>query len=420
MVTKVQPATTVCGSDNRMHTLRYNVTTYDDNHFYDMDGGDLDELESVHCNNDGTYVKLVFHTEGAALKYSVEFSNQASFLTDGKKWGCTLDDPRSNRTGVLVRRVVEADRNGQALEVRTVFSTVDGLYQEADISYASQGVCDYRGESTVPQSDHDKQVCIGFNTDCKNGATQPLPLYQNSHLTVTCTECYLGYDTDVFMEISIKDWTLQSLGAGYKNMTMTGAMIITAVANAGWSTGIDEVLQLVDNAQLVNFRIGPVPFRMVLDIPVDISASLQFEATAQATFGAESVWYIGDHYTSWDPKHHWQHVKPDPKLIWSAQVRNASASFDAITTFTVAPSVVMHIDTIFTYRAKMTPTLTGEVSGGTASKQVCAKLSYDLAIEVDTELDIAIPVLNVDDDWVWTHPVYDSGQQTIAQKCVGP
>ena len=27
MVTKVQPATTVCGSDNRMHTLRYNVTT---------------------------------------------------------------------------------------------------------------------------------------------------------------------------------------------------------------------------------------------------------------------------------------------------------------------------------------------------------------------------------------------------------
>ena len=40
----------------------------------------------------------------------------------------------------------------------------------------------------------------------------------------------------------------------------------------------------------------------------------------------------------------------------------------------------------------MTPTLTGEVSGGTASKQVCAKLSYDLAIEVDTELDIAIPV----------------------------
>jgi hypothetical protein len=412
IVTKVQPLTTECGPDNRIHTLGYNVTTYDDSHFYNLDGHDFDELESAHCNNDGTYVKLVFHTEGAALKYSMQMSKDETFLTDGKKWGCLVKSPKTNKTSVLSRRVVEVKRDGQALDLRTTFARYDELYQEADISYASNGKsCDYAAN---------KDICIGFNTDCKNGATQPLPLYSNQHLTITCSECYLGYDVDVFMEVTIKDWTLHSIQAGYKNMTMSGAFIITAVATAGWSAGVDKVIELVNDASLVNFRVGPVPFHMTLDVPVAVSTDLQFEATAQATFGAESIWNIGDHYVAWDPKHHWYHVTPDPKLVWSAKVRNASANFDAVASLTVAPSIAMHIDTIFTYRARMTPTLTGEVSGGTVAKQVCAKLSYDLAIEVDTELDIAIPVVNVNDDWVWHHPVYDSGEQVIAQKCTSP
>ena len=66
----------------------------------------------------------------------------------------------------------------------------------------------------------------------------------------------------------------------------------------------------------------------------------------------------------------------------------------------------------------MTPTLTGDVQGSTDSKQICATLSYDLTLAAETELDIAIPVLNVHDDWIWSKSLYDSGTKPIAKTCI--
>eukprot|EP00035_Acanthoeca_spectabilis_P027085 m.465312 g.465312 ORF g.465312 m.465312 type:complete len:444 (-) comp24094_c0_seq1:101-1432(-) len=413
MVSRSLPTTTWCGG-GRLHSLRYNVTTFDDGHFYDIDS-DLDDLESVSCNNDGTRTKLVFHDEINAEKYAVEFRLSDSYLIGGKKWGCRNTPKHSNATSGMVRRVVDVQTDGQALEVRTAFSKYDEVYQQADIEYSSQphaGKCD--------GDDFDKTVCIGFNTDCKNGATQPLPIYQNQFLDITCSDCFLGYESDVFVTIEIDEWTLKKLAVGYKNMTMSGALVLTATAQAQWSNGVDKVLNIAQDVTLVDFHVGPIPFIITLDIPVDITASISFEATATAIFGAMSTWYIGDHYTSWDPDNHWQHVTPKPSLLWSAKVENASASFDATATFAVSPTLAMHIDSIFTYRASMVPTLTGEVKGDTTSKQVCASLSYDLAITANTELEIAIPFANIDDDWVWTKTIYDSGTVPIAQKCTAP
>jgi len=80
----------------------------------------------------------------------------------------------------------------------------------------------------------------------------------------------------------------------------------------------------------------------------------------------------------------------------------------------------MHIDSIFTYRTKMTPTLTASVQGDTVSKQICANVTYDLNIIADTELDIAIPIANIHDDWVWEKTLYDSGVKPIAGACTKP
>ena len=102
---------------------------------------------------------------------------------------------------------------------------------------------------------------------------------------------------------------------------------------------------------MLSFLIeGPVPFRMSLDIPVNVAANILFHAEAQAIFGSTSVWNIGSHYVSWNPDDHWQHVHPNPQLLFKSVVRNASANFDATATLSVAPSIAMHIDTLFTYR----------------------------------------------------------------------
>ena len=116
----------------------------------------------------------------------------------GTKWGCSI----KGRAGVLLRRLVDTDLDGSKIKIRTTEGRYDDIYQEADIAYASQGACD----GTEDYSDAsggdglDKSVCLGFNTDCKNGATQPLPLYSNQFITVTCSDCYYGWHADVVMK----------------------------------------------------------------------------------------------------------------------------------------------------------------------------------------------------------------------------
>jgi hypothetical protein len=380
-------------------------------------------LEDAQCNNDGTYVRLKFHNELESAKYDAEWQVGVNFLTQGKKYKCVMKNPKLNKTGAFIRRIVDSTMSGQFIEVRTTLSRYDEVYQEADIQYASNGVCDYKtakplhAEEGAISAQSGKNICIGFNTDCENGATNPLPLYQNTWLTITCTECYFGHSVDVFLEIKISHWTLQKLAAGYKNMETTSGMVITATAHAGWSSGIEKVLEIANDATLIDFHLGPVPFLVTFDIPVQVQANLEFDATATATFGETSTWSIGDHYVQWDPKNHWTHVTPSPKLTSETKIRDASANFNAVATLSIAPTLAMHVDNMFSYRATMTPTLIGKVTGSTVTKQVCANLSYSLAIDAETEMSIAIPVLNIHDDWVWDKSIYDSGDVPLAGKC---
>jgi len=237
-------------------------------------------------------------------------------------------------------------------------------------------------------------------------------------MSVDCANCFLGVEATVFASLSIHLFKLQQLSGGLKNIAVNGAFELDMNAHAAWSTGVDKTLPVVKSATIINFWVGPIPVRVWFEIPVEMKADLSFTSSASATVGATANWNIGDAYVEWDSKNHWQVVKPSPKFSW-APVINGQAQFNAEGSFSLKPTVTVHLDNLFQSSLVIDPVLSMQAQGSTADKQLCASLGYDIDITVAAELDINISWLNIHDDRTFgPKSLYASGNQSIGHWCV--
>eukprot|EP00294_Goniomonas_avonlea_P008934 CAMPEP_0114555274 /NCGR_PEP_ID=MMETSP0114-20121206/8662_1 /TAXON_ID=31324 /ORGANISM="Goniomonas sp, Strain m" /LENGTH=432 /DNA_ID=CAMNT_0001740389 /DNA_START=20 /DNA_END=1318 /DNA_ORIENTATION=- len=368
----------------------------------------LDGLHSVECDLDHTQLKVKFHNDLYAAKYLVEFTVMSTFLTGGEKHGCPIKaDPTHN---FLMRRVVGVSEDGRSLKIHTAPARYDDIYESADILFNA-----VRGDSCSES----KHVCVGVNTDdtCENAAG-PIPVFANEFLTLTCSDCFIAFEADVFFAIKIKDWKLQTLEAGFRNATVNGDLTLDLLATTSWSTGVDKTLSIVPHADLISFNIGPVPFVIWFEAPLEIKANAMFHATAEAIAGVRMNWTIGDYTIKWDPTNHWEHIKPTPKLHFLPSV-SGSASFDATADFAVIPSVGMHVDNLFKYAITIAPQVNMEVQGSTETQQICETATYNVDLSSEAEMQININSLNIHIDKVYGPKlIWSSGTQNISHACV--
>lgn len=164
-------------------------------------------------------------------------------------------------------------------------------------------------------------------------------------------------------------------------------------------------------------QIGSVPFMIFFELPVEIKGSFTFASQAQAQFGAALNWGFGGCYLTWDPENHWRDITPTPTIAYTPQF-TTSASLNAEATFAIIPTLRAHFDRLLTYSLTATPTVDATITGSQASKQVCLAATYDVALDGLCELDINIPWANIAKDWQWSKKIFDSGSQSIAQKCI--
>mmetsp|Transcript_23788 Transcript_23788/g.62215 ORF Transcript_23788/g.62215 Transcript_23788/m.62215 type:complete len:439 (-) Transcript_23788:1601-2917(-) len=397
----------------KVHSLQYSTYGPASDSFIDLDT--MDEIEDVKCDVDHTRLYLTFHSEVTAAEYLVRFHDwNDHYLVGGTRWNCTV---KSSQPGLIVRRVIGASMPGapsKYIDVQAADARYDEIYSEADLSFSTQGACD---EGTFePEADH--RVCVGFNTDCVSGATASLPIFQNKYVTVACSDCYIDFTLDVFFDITIHDFTVQNISLGYKDVAVNGSAVVTANAQANWNTGVDKTLQAIQTTYLVNFKIGPVPFMIFFELPVEVTGSFTFTSSALVQFGASLNWGLDGSILRWDPENHWRHELTSTPSISYTPVLSTSASLNAEATFAVIPTLRAHFDHILTYSLTATPTLDATITGSEASKQVCMDATYDVNVKGLCELDINIPWANIAKDWQWNQNVYDSGTQTIAQKCL--
>merc|ERR1719272_1119223 len=174
--------------NGRWHSTEYNALGVTQNVFVDLDT--LDHLEAVTCDLDGTRLKLRFTSDVWAAEYFLKFHDwNDHFIVGGTKWNCTVR--QTDAPGLIIRRIVGAQESGESLNVQASEARYDEIYEDADISFSSQGSCD---ESDVGKT-ADKKVCVGYNSDCTGTATSSLPLYKNSAVTIACSECFVDFTT---------------------------------------------------------------------------------------------------------------------------------------------------------------------------------------------------------------------------------
>jgi hypothetical protein len=265
--------------------------------------------------------------------------------------------------------------------------------------------------------DWSKNFCLGLNTkDCQT-VEQAFAIYQNALISVSCKDCFMGFQSEAFFHMSYGVHLVDEVYTGLKNMNLNGALVLEAVATKDWGTGVDKNFNLLQNAPSFGFSIGPIGLRMWFGIPVEIILQADFLATATADAGISFNWNLGDMTVDWKKGDSWKVVKPDPSFN-SQTVLSGSASFDGKTSFQLIPGVTLTVDNVITMEAFTTPQIDAEVSGSTVTDQICANVTWQFQVETESQLHLDILSDVTTDTW-GPKILYDSGVKDLGSTCVG-
>jgi len=373
---------------------------------------DLKGFKDLECDHDGSRLNVIFHDEihSTALWTRVKLGNV--FVTGGEDHGCPLKiEPRK---GFLLRWARSAQLNGQAVIIQTSMAQYDEIYDEASISYGSQADASCNEDSL-----QDAFVCVGVNTDSTcTRAAQPLQIYTNGIVTLTCDDCFAALSGDVFVDLEIKKFQLKSFRAGYSNATINAALDLDMQAQKSWSTGIDKDMPIAGGQSnpIVSFKIGPVPFVFWFDVDQHVVGDAELFASAEARAGIKMKYDIGTSYVAWDPTNHWSHSKTSPQVTFSPAV-SGSAQFSGTADFHLIPSIGLHMNQLFQYRLKLDPSISMQVNGDTHSKQICESAGYDVILSTSAALHLNINFLHIHDDQEWGPHVLWQSNGTLSKAC---
>jgi len=399
--------------NGRWHSTEYNALGVTQNVFVDLDT--LDHLEAVTCDLDGSKLLLHFSSDVYAAEYYLKFHDwNDHFIVGGAKWNCSIH--QTGMAGLIIRRVVGATDPGvgRDLSVKAAEARYDEIFEDADISFKTEGAC-----NEGLGANKDKVVCVGYNSECTGTATNSIPLYtsKNNDVTLACSDCFVDFTMDVFVEVTIRGWEVANLSTGFRNVAVNASTVLDAKSAANWNTGLDKTLPILQNKYLIDFKVGVVPFLVFFDLPVELKAEFSAATAAEAIVGAHVNLGLGDAYVSWDPVNHWTHAAPKVTLD-ATPTFSTSASLDATGSISAIPTLTAHFDKILSYQITANPELDMEIKGSEASKNVCLTSTYSVDVASVTTLDINIPWANIAKDWTWNKAIYSSGQKTLIQKCV--
>lgn len=366
-------------SNGYTYAVNFKANSFEDTHFITLENKDLG---IVNVLRDVDKTRMIIEFSGT--KYIEKFID-------------ILDEPPLTKfiiDGLDIRRYFShLQPISNSLEITTAQAKYDEVFESANISLNTYQGCD---EIDVP-------FCLGVNTDKSCSASAgPIPLYNNPKLglTVTCSNCFTGFYADVFFDMKIRFFKLESLSGGFRNMAVTGAIVTDTRGSYSWSVGIDKTLQLVKPTTIIIFHIGPVPIRLWFEIPVEEKMDISVKAGGEVEVGATGKWKLGDNYMSWDVNKHWVHHTSAPVFTWSP-VLKVSGYLDAESSASLSPTVILHVDNIYTMWLTLIPTLYASVTGSVKDRKVCAKASYEVEAIFKAEISINIPIIHKGYEHVW-------------------
>mgnify|MGYP006424604733 CR=1 FL=1 len=392
--------------NNKRYIFDYDTYGFADEHFIVL--SNVNGIADYTCNIDLTEIHIMFSGKDTATDFMNSFTFAESFLVEGGEFKCIDEDG----TRSMIRRVMYwnyTSGSNSEIDLRVVPTRYDEVFQNATASLK------YVGEAE--SNDVEEEVCIGVNTnDCSTSSGQ-IPIYSNKYVTLSCDNCFMGFDVELFLDVEISLWHLKKLAGGFKNINVNGALEFDMTGHASWSTGVNKQIEVVAPTTILNFNIGPVPIRIWFEIPLQVTADVSFNTNGNAKIGALADWNIGDAYIQWDPNNHWSTTSPSPVFNWKPLI-SGSANFDVGGNIGFNPTIVMHLDNLFDYTLKITTGAEIDVSGSTTTKQICASSDADIDITGAAELHINIPFVHLKDKQWGPYDYYQKTVEVFPKTCV--
>lgn len=400
---KTQVATQSTCVGGKQHLLTYSTIGTSPDNFVDLDDQKwVAMLANVTCDIDHTRLVLTFKKRAIALEQAAAFHKDKLFIVGGAPWNCNAQSQLAN--GIILRRVISffaSEEFGTAITIRTAPANYDEIYDSASIKFSTNGSC----------AEYARPVCLRLNTDCGSmppTAANSIPLYSNAHFGIACSNCFARLDADLFVEIEIKNSQLYSLKAGFLNTTLHAGMTVDATSHGQYGAAIDKDLDVVQSATLLHFKVGPVPFQLGFQIPVEMVADVDFTANADVTFGTAARVNLGDISVSWNPDDHWSHSHVEPVFSF-APVLHVTSGFTATAKLSLSPSFKMNFDRLFKFTSTFVPVMHADLTSqeetpgpiGGDGNGMCLSATYDLALRSSAELAINVPFAKIVKDWKW-------------------
>ena len=72
-------------------------------------------------------------------------------------------------------------------------------------------------------------------------------------IDVTCPNCFVGFQGDVFIHLVIQTTKLAKVQGGIKNAVLNTALVLDINANENFNVGVDKALELIPLATLFIF-----------------------------------------------------------------------------------------------------------------------------------------------------------------------
>ncbi len=337
----------------------------------------LAEIEKITCNAENKTIMVEFTTLQDKLNF---IDNNPTIITSNNLCG-----------DIFIGQVIKmTSRDAFSLEITTLKVGYTDIFEDLDIDLHPKLQQNGQGN---------KKICIGYNVveNCDN-ALENIVLYNDKYVTITCSNCYVGLSTDIFVKLKIGFFKLKELAGGFQNITLNSGMVTTFNAQYTANYIYDKVYPVIKDKTIISFNIGPIPIRIYFDIPLEIKIIAHLNTKGILTSGVINKINIGDAYISWTSDSGWKVITPSPTLI-TTPVLSSTGSINADANIYVIPSFNIHVNNFFWYGITLTPDLDITITGATFSKQVCLEGDIKVNLKSEGELDCNIP-------WVATKQIH--------------
>lgn len=374
--------------EGKKYNLNYETIGFSNEHFIDM--SKIRGVTDITCDIDDTRLLIVFGSTSDLTKV-------VSMLSAPPPLFLILNDVCS---GSMIRRVLGNTISNLKMEIETTPARYDEIFNNATIRYEM----------------NDIPICLGFNTkDCKTSYEQ-IPIYHNSYVDVQCSDCFVGLNTNVFFNVNIKWFKLESISGGFKKSTINGDLVLDTQSQYHWSLNIDKTYSIVKPTTIITFYIGVIPIRIWFEIPIQEILDLSFDMNGKVKFGGIMNLYLGDDYLSWDTKNKWSIHKDEPVMKWNTILElDETMNVDMIEQLN--PTFILHVNDIYTFWLYVKPKLIGNIKETIKDKEVCEKLDYIFDVDIASELGINIPWTHIGIDKKYDEKNIIHKQGTISSKC---